>query len=74
MRRNARQRQLNNNLSVLPIFTPLNHYKIYHINELTTTMLLHALIAFAKKTANYTIDTEDDYFTNERVLIQIELI
>ncbi|CAF3480118.1 unnamed protein product [Rotaria socialis] len=74
MNRNIRQRQLNMKLSVLPIFTPLSTYKIYHINQSTPTILLQDLITLARKTTKFTIDTESDYYTNEPALIQIEFI
>ncbi|CAF2135297.1 unnamed protein product [Rotaria magnacalcarata] len=74
MNRNIRQRQLNMKLSVLPIFTPLSPYKIYHINQSTPTILLQDSITLARKTAKFTIDTESDYYTHESALIQIEFI
>ncbi|CAF5142012.1 unnamed protein product, partial [Rotaria magnacalcarata] len=74
MNRNIRQRQLNMKLSVLPIFTPLYPYKIYHINQSTPTILLQDLITLARKTTKFTIDTESDYYTHEPALIQIEFI
>lgn len=72
--KNARKREINCELSTLPIFTPLNHYKVCHVNWTTSTMLLHDLIQLAKKTRQFTIDTEHDYFTHEPALIQIEFI
>lgn len=74
MNRNIRKRQLNMNLSVLPTFTPLSPYKIYHINQSTSTILLQDLITLARKTTKFTIDTESDYYTHEPALIQIEFI
>ncbi|CAF1350819.1 unnamed protein product [Rotaria sordida] len=74
MNRNARKHELNMALSVLPIFNPLNDYRIYHINQLTSSILLHNLIEQAKKTIQFTIDTEDDYYTHRPSLIQIEFI
>ncbi|CAF2352755.1 unnamed protein product [Rotaria sp. Silwood2] len=71
---NDRQHELNNMFNVLPIFTSLNQYQFYHINGSTSTMLLHSLIAFGKKTTRYTIDTEGDYLTHQPALIQIEFI
>ena len=72
--RNERQRQINMELSVLPTFTPLNDYQIYHINRATSPMLLSKLIELARKTTRFTIDTEQDYYTHEPALIQIEFI
>jgi hypothetical protein len=74
MNTNIRKRQLNRNLGVLPIFTPLSPYKIYHINQSTPTILLQDLITLARKTTKFTIDTESDYYTHEPALIQIEFI
>ncbi|CAF2782322.1 unnamed protein product [Rotaria sp. Silwood2] len=68
------QHELNHTLSVLPVFTPLNHYRYYHVNGSTSTMLLHSLIAFARKTTRYSIDTESDCITRKPSLIQIEFI
>ncbi|CAF1306806.1 unnamed protein product [Rotaria sordida] len=72
--KNDQQREINNILGVLPIFTALNHYRFYHINSSTSNMLLHTFIAFAKTTNRFTIDTENDYNTHEPALIQIEII
>ncbi|CAF1371059.1 unnamed protein product [Rotaria sordida] len=74
MNRNARKYELNKALSILPIFNPLNDYHIYHINQLTSSILLHDLIERARKTTRFTIDTEDDYYTHRPALIQIEFI
>ena len=72
--RNERQRQLNLQLSVLPTFTPVNDYQVHHINRSTSPMLLHELIEIARKTTNFTIDTEHDCYTHQAALIQIEFI
>ncbi|CAF4873836.1 unnamed protein product, partial [Rotaria sp. Silwood2] len=37
-------------------------------------ILLHDLIEQARKTTRFTIDTEDDYYTHQSALIQIEFI
>ena len=72
--RNQRQRQLNQQLSVLPSFTPLNQYHIYHIHRFTSPTLLHDLIQLARETTQFTVDTENDYSTHVPALIQIEFI
>jgi hypothetical protein len=72
--RNERQRQLNMKLSVLPKFIPANDYKIYHINRITSPILLPDLIQLARETIKFTIDTEHDYYTHQAALIQIEFI
>ncbi|CAF1279156.1 unnamed protein product [Rotaria sordida] len=74
MNRNARKLELNMALRVLPIFNPLNDYHIYHINQSTSSILLHNLIEQSRKTTRFTIDTEDDYYTRRPALIQIEFI
>ncbi|CAF2863661.1 unnamed protein product [Rotaria sp. Silwood2] len=74
MNQNARKRELNMTLSVLPIFNPLNDYYIYHINQSTSSILLHDLIEQGRKTIRFIIDTEDDYYTHRPSLIQIEFI
>ncbi|CAF1364469.1 unnamed protein product [Rotaria sordida] len=74
MNRNARKYELNKALSILPIFNPLNDYHIYHINQSTSSSLLHNLIEQARKTTRFTIDTEDDYYIRQSSLIQIEFI
>ncbi|CAF3101520.1 unnamed protein product [Rotaria socialis] len=71
MNRNIRQRQLNMKLSVLPIFTPLSTYKIYHINQSTPTILLQDLITLARKTTKFTIDTENDTPTEQKIVDQL---
>ncbi|CAF4059614.1 unnamed protein product [Rotaria sordida] len=74
MNQNARKYELNMALSILSIFNPLNDYCIYHINQSTSSILLHNLIEQARKTTRFTIDTEDDYYTHQPSLIQIEFI
>ncbi|CAF1492261.1 unnamed protein product [Rotaria sordida] len=74
MNRNARKYELNKALSILPIFNPLNDYHIYHINQSTSSSLLHNLIEQARKTTRFTIDTEDDYYIRQPSLIQFEFI
>ena len=72
--RNERQQQLNTKLSVLPAFSPLNDYQVYHINRATSAMLLPDLIQCASRTTRFSIDTEHDYYTHQAALIQIEFI
>ncbi|CAF4195632.1 unnamed protein product, partial [Rotaria sordida] len=74
MNQNARKRELNKALSILPIFNPLNDYHIYRINQSTSSILLHDLIEQGRKTTRFIIDTEDDYYTHRPSLIQIKLI
>ncbi|CAF4670448.1 unnamed protein product, partial [Rotaria sp. Silwood2] len=74
MNRNTRKYELNSALSVLQVFNPLNDYHIHHINQSTSPILLHDLIEQARKTTTFTIDTEDDYYTHQPALIQIEFI
>ncbi|CAF2889477.1 unnamed protein product [Rotaria sp. Silwood2] len=74
MNRNTRKYELNSALSVLQVFNPLNDYHIHHINQSTSPILLHDLIEQARKTTRFTIDTEDDYYTHQPALIQIEFI
>ncbi|CAF4339296.1 unnamed protein product, partial [Rotaria sordida] len=74
MNQNARKYELNMALSILAIFNPLNDYYIYHINQSTSSSLLHNLIEQARKTTRFTIDAEDDYYTHQPSLIQIEFI
>lgn len=69
-----RKRQLNMQLSILNAFTPLNTYEIYHIHKSTSVNLLHDLIKYARKTTEFTADTERDYYTHQPALIQIEFI
>ncbi|CAF4084162.1 unnamed protein product, partial [Rotaria sordida] len=61
MNQNARKYELNMALSILAIFNPLNDYYIYHINQSTSSSLLHNLIEQARKTTRFTIDAENDY-------------
>lgn len=73
-RRSERQRQLNAQLSVLPIFTAVNDHQVYLINHSTSTMLMHRLIELAKQTVTFTVDTERDYYSHQPALIQIEFV
>ena len=61
-------------LSVKPVFTPLNQPNIYLINRCTDSNMLHDLIRLAQRTKFYSIDTESDRFTRRPALIQIEFI
>ncbi|UJR18824.1 hypothetical protein I4U23_021952 [Adineta vaga] len=72
--KNERKRLLNKQLSILPEFTPLNDWRVCCINYTTDPSLLHHLIELSRKTTEYTIDTEHDYYTHEAALIQIEFI
>ncbi|CAF3018839.1 unnamed protein product [Rotaria sp. Silwood2] len=74
MNQNTRKYELNSALSILQVFNPLNDYHIHHINQSTSPILLHDLIKQARKTTRFTIDTEDDYYTHQPALIQIEFI
>ncbi|CAF4646767.1 unnamed protein product, partial [Rotaria sp. Silwood2] len=49
-------------------------YHIHHVNQSTSSILLHNLIEQARETNRFTIDTEDDYYTHQPALIQIEFI
>ncbi|CAF3455699.1 unnamed protein product, partial [Rotaria sp. Silwood2] len=72
--RHIRKYELNKTLSALPVFHPLTNYHIYHINQSTSSLLLHNLIEQARNTTRFTIDTEDDYYTHQPALIQIEFL
>lgn len=73
-RRNQRQRQLNAQFSVLPPLTPVNDHQVHIINHSTPTSLLPDLILLARQTVTFTIDTEQDYYTHQPALIQIEFV
>ena len=72
--RNERQRRLNAQLSILPKFEPLNDYEVCLINHSTSTMQLQNLIELARQTSTFTIDTEQDYYSHQPALIQIEFV
>ena len=74
MNRNERRRQQNNMFSALPPFTPENEYDLHHINQRTSSLLLQELIEVARKTMQYSIDTENDYHSHRPALIQIEYV
>ncbi|CAF1481285.1 unnamed protein product [Adineta ricciae] len=71
---NKRKRHSNVHLSTLPAFNPSNDWRVYCISQRTNTSLLHYLIDLARKTTEYTIDTEHDCVTHEAALIQVEFI
>ena len=73
-RRHERQRRLNEELSVLPTFTPLNDFTVHLINHSTSTMLMQSLIELARQTRRFTIDTEQDYYSHRPALIQVEFV
>ena len=73
-RHERRRRQQNDMLSALPPFTPENEYDLYHINQGTSSLLLQDLIEMARKTTQYSIDTENDYHSHRPALIQIEYV
>jgi len=73
-RRNERQQQWNTIFSVLPPFHPVNDYDVYLINHSTSTILMQTLIELARQTTTFTIDTEQDYYSHQPALIQIEMI
>lgn len=73
-RNEQRRRRQNTMLSALPPFTSENEYDLYHINRRTSSLLLHDLIEMARKTTQYSIDTENDYRTHRPALIQIEYV
>ena len=62
-RRALRKSQSNIEFSVLSVFITLNYYKISLINRATSPMLLHHLFEVARKTTEFTIDTEHHYYT-----------
>ena len=72
--RNHRKQLLNLQLSILPRFTSANDYRVYLINSKTSPWLLRDLITMASTTTKYTVDTEQDCYTLEPALIQIEII
>ena len=72
--RNERQRRLNAQLSVLPKFKALNDYEVCLIHHSTPTMQLYNLIELARRTSTFTIDTEQDYYSHQPALIQIEFV
>ena len=74
MNRNERRRQMNIMLSALPPFTPANEYDLCHVNRRTSSLLLQDLIEMARKTTQYSIDTENDYHSHRPALIQIEYV
>ncbi|CAF4431941.1 unnamed protein product, partial [Rotaria magnacalcarata] len=45
------------------VFTPINNYEIYLINQSTSPMLLHNSSELASKTTEFTIDTKHHYYT-----------
>ena len=73
-RRNERQQKLNMMFSVLPPFHPVNDYYVYLINHSTPTILMQSLIELARQTTTFTVDTEQDYYSHQPALIQIEMI
>jgi hypothetical protein len=64
----------NYELSTLPMFTLPHHYDVYYINWATPTSLLHDLIQYARQIKEFTVDTENQNYSNRPALIQIEMI
>ncbi|CAF4866958.1 unnamed protein product, partial [Rotaria magnacalcarata] len=50
-------------LNAINVFTPINNYEIYLINQSTSPMLLHNSSELASKTTEFTIDTKHHYYT-----------
>ena len=73
-RRSERQRELNIQFGALPQFTPLNDHRVYLINHSTSTLLMQSLIELARCTVTFTVDTEQDYYSHQPALIQIEFV
>jgi hypothetical protein len=73
-KRRERSQQLNDQLSVKPIFTPLYDYDIIHLHRRTSMKQMYELISSAYDTQLFTIDTETDHRTCQPALIQIEFV
>ncbi|CAF3661502.1 unnamed protein product [Rotaria socialis] len=50
-------------VNILSVFTPINNYEIYLINQATSPMLLHDSFELTSKTTEFTIDTKHHYYT-----------
>ncbi|CAF4074888.1 unnamed protein product [Rotaria magnacalcarata] len=50
-------------LNAINVFTSINNYEIYLINQSTSPMLLHNSSELASKTTEFTIDTKHHYYT-----------
>lgn len=61
-------------LKSLPEFQPRQPFRIYYLHRLTSFMSIFYLIDKAQRTREYTIDTEGDPHTQQRLLVQIEFI
>ena len=73
-KRRQRTQQLNNSLSIKPIFTALHPYDIIHIHHTTSIEFIYDLIDLAQHTYKFTIDTETDKKSHQPALIQIEFV